>query len=116
MEVSLTEAPISQHRIDTRMVLRNLSLLESPTWQSHALDIGSDSALVAGLFDMLDPGRSPADQLSTVRLLLGDAYVTGFADAFVCGSPTQRSTRRYVQGMEDGNRVGRAVRRGGKQF
>lgn len=99
-------------RIMRQTVLENLPRLESTTWRRHRLRITADTVLLAGALDILPSVDGAREALvATATLLLGEEYTAGFCDGFNCSPASRRSTRRYVEGLDDGNLVGNAVRR-----
>jgi hypothetical protein len=99
-------------RIKPQTVLDNLARLEAATWRRRRLRITAETGLLAGVLDVLPAADRPREELmSTATLMLGDEYSAGFRDGFNCSPASRRSTRRYVEGLDDGNLVGKAVRR-----
>ena len=101
----------ARRRVVCEGVLQNLTRLESPSWRSHPLQIGADTALLAGCLDTIpDLDRERAELVRAAILMMGEDYVAGFRDGFDLTPPTRRKTLRYVEGLDDGNMVGYAVR------
>jgi len=108
--LTLTEV-YAAPRIDSRVVAGNLTLLESPSWRRHPLEVTADTALLAGCLNALSSfNSSRAELLHAACLLVGDDYAAGFREGFDCAAATQRRTLRYVEGLDDGGMVGYAVR------
>lgn len=99
-----------RYRVSAAAVRRHL-----PTLCSHPLgarEFDADVAMVAGCVGVL-PGLESADvdgALDQVRVLLGDDYEAGFRDGYNYNSTSKRVSRRYVEGLEDGGRVGSQFR------
>jgi len=100
-----------RRRIDPQTVLRNLARLESPTWHHRPLEVAAETALLAGCLDAIPSlDRTREELVRTATLMVGEDYGAGFREGFDCSPATQRRTLRYVEGLDDGGVVGRAVR------
>lgn len=100
-------------RVEVAAVVRSLAKVLRH-WPVQPVEVGPQVILVAGCAERIaDWQERSLDELEVrVREILGEEYTDGFVAGFNCVAAAPMKSLRFVQGLDDGGVVGRAVRWG----